>query len=387
MCYFYCVVKVDNLVKVTPIMNTFATETTNSAIDWLRQLADQTQAFQIGEVVPFHRSPSRHDRAGDYRVSITPRGASPLHLILEVKARLNPQIAWESLDRLRSASSDGIPTVYCPVISPRVAGMCREAGVSYFDGNGNAHLEAPGFLVHVESQGRRAKTTRMDDGVDPFASKSSRLTRVLLGSPGTLWQVQTIATQAQISIGLASRIKDALLYQRFLEPVGGRFRVLRPRELLEAWADHYKQPATAVPLYLMGSPSEVEDRVARWSEDRKVGYALTQFSGAWRVAPMVRYQRSTIYLALDPAVTLLDDLINDLGAKRVETGANVSLWPTRDPAVFFGARQKDHMQIVSPVQLYLDLQGQTGRGQEAASEVFAKEIAPTFEQTGGEAGV
>ena len=366
-------------------MNTFATETTNSAIDWLRQLADQTQAFQIGEVVSFHRSPSRHE--WDYRVSIAPLGAPPLHLIIEVKARLNPQIAWESLSHIRSASPDGIPTIYCPVISPRVAGMCREAGVSYFDGHGNAHLEAPGFLVHVESQGRRAKTTRMDDGVDPFASKSSRLTRVLLGSPGTLWQVQTLAKQAQISMGLASRIKDALLYQRFLEPVGGRFRVQRPRELLEAWADHYTPPATIVPLYLMGSPAEVEDRIAKWSTDHHVDYALTQFSGAWRVAPMVRYQRSTIYLALDPAVTLMDDLIHDLGAKRVESGANVSLWLTLDPAVFFGARQKDHMQIVSPVQLYLDLKGQAGRGQEAAGEVFAKEIAPTFEQTRGEAGV
>ena len=155
-----------------------------------------------------------------------------------------------------------------------------------------------------------------------------------------------------------------------------------PRELLETWADHYQPLARAVPLYVMGSSAEVEDRVSQWADVHGVDYALTQFSGSWRVAPMVRCRRSTIYMSLDPAVTLWDDMLAELNAKRVESGANVTLWPTSDSAVFFGTRTINHQRIVSPIELYLDLKGQPGRGQEAAQEVFEKEIAPTFEPGG-----
>ena len=80
---------------------------------------------------------------------------------------------------------------------------------------------------------RESETPRENDADGgwrgSFAPKSSRIARVLLGSPATLWQVQALAKEAQISIGLASRIKDALLYQKFLEPVNGRFRVCAAR--------------------------------------------------------------------------------------------------------------------------------------------------------------
>jgi hypothetical protein len=39
------------------------------------------------------------------------------------------------------------------------------------------------------------------------------------------------------------------------------------------------------------------------------------------------------------------------------------------------------MNVVSPIQLYLDLLQVAGRGEDAASEIMAKEIKPLFEKS------
>lgn len=96
----------------------------------------------------------------------------------------------------------------------------------------------------------------------------------------------------------------------------------------------------------------------------------------------MRYQRSTIYIqgVTDEAWKNL----NTFGhAKRVDSGANVVLWQTYDPAVFLGERPLGDppLKTVSALQLYLDLKQLHGRGEEAAQAVYDAEIAPTFTVT------
>ena len=76
--------------------------------------------------------------------------------------------------------------------------------------------------------------------------------------------------------------------------------------------------------------------------------------------------------------------LNKFGnAKRVDSGANVVLWQTYDPAVFLGERPLGDppLKTVSALQLYLDLKQLHGRGEEAAQAVYDAEIAPTFTAT------
>jgi hypothetical protein len=68
-------------------------------------------------------------------------------------------------------------------------------------------------------------------------------------------------------------------------------------------------------------------------------------------------------------------------AKPVDTGANLFLYPTRDESVFYGMRTLSGMNVVSPIQLYLDLVQAAGRGEDAADEIMAKEIKPLFERS------
>jgi hypothetical protein len=53
----------------------------------------------------------------------------------------------------------------------------------------------------------------------------------------------------------------------------------------------------------------------------------------------------------------------------VASGANVSLLVPYDEGVFFENLEVDGTQLVTPVQIYLDLQNYRNRGQEAAQAI------------------
>jgi hypothetical protein len=87
----------------------------------------------------------------------------------------------------------------------------------------------------------------------------------------------------------------------------------------------------------------------------------------------VRYNRSTIYVE-----SKIEDLANGMDLKPVETGGNVLLLKPYDDGVFQGSRILYDMWVVSPAQLYLDLQSMPGRGEEAAEEVLVRELRPSW---------
>ena len=67
--------------------------------------------------------------------------------------------------------------------------------------------------------------------------------------------------------------------------------------------------------------------------------------------------------------------MEQVGLKEVQSGANVSLIIPYDEGVYYEAREMDSLRIVCPVQLYLDLKGYKGRGEEAAEAVWKQELS------------
>lgn len=66
------------------------------------------------------------------------------------------------------------------------------------------------------------------------------------------------------------------------------------------------------------------------------------------------------------------------GFKEVDSGANVTLLLPYDAGVYYGAKNKEGVRVVSPVQLYLDLIGFRGRGEEAANMLLEEVIKPLW---------
>jgi hypothetical protein len=337
-----------------------------AVLDWFANLGEQTGAFRI----------RRRDAGGDLdgKLSVRPAaGGAAVPVLLEAKQRVTPREVPGIAENARRLFPKATVVLCSPVISPRVAEMCREAGIGYLDSAGNCHIAEPAFFVHVEGRKveRPARST-----ADPFARKSSRIVRVLLSDPVRAWQIQELAREADVSIGLASRIAHVLREEAWAEIRDGLWHVRAPRALLKSWQDRYRLPERRS-LYVMEQPAKVEQRIAQWAASHRSRYALTAFSGAWQVAPMVRHNVMMVYVE-SPGTSRLDALARHLRAKPVDTGANLSLWVPEDDFTFYQARTVQDRIVVSPLQLYLDLSALRGRGEEAAQEILERELEPQW---------
>jgi len=352
-------------------------EATIPVRDWLERLALDTGAFRLASLStePFH--------GPDYIAEIdVPTTKSRLTLIIEVKTRVTPQIAYSAVQLLRkflANSLEGIPLLCAPYISMRSAEICQEEGVSFLDGAGNCLLSGPGLFVRVTGKPNPRPDTRK--AVNPFATKSSRVARTLLSDPKRSWFVKDLAAESGISMGLVSKVKNALIEEALVENREGQLRVRDPHALLEAWASVYEPPAEAVPSYIMARPGRLEEDIAAACDKAGIDYALTGFAAAWRLSPMVRYQQPSVYIKLKRSSISSVTLLSRLGFKPVESGANLVALFTDDPGPLTGAQIIDGLRVVSPLQAYLDLAKKPGRGEEAATSLFEKYIAPEFMKT------
>ena len=350
------------------------------ALAWIKILALQPAGFQVVQAESQGRDGQEpQSRRWDWVIDATARDSTAkIRLLVEVMSRVTPQTALGILARMKVLPEQGVPLLCCPRLSPRLQQLCEEYAVNYLDGAGNCRITAPGLYIERRGLG---KVRQEKPPIDLFATKASRIIRAMLSDPAHGWQVQRLARWDGVgaSLGLASKVKQALVEQGFAVESDRLLYVRNPNDLLKAWVENYRPKIEQFPLYIMGDPQRAEAEIAEWCLSNNARYSLTQFSGAWRAAPAVRYQRSTIY------VQGLDDEawenLNKFGnAKRVDSGANVVLWQTYDPAVFLGERPLGDppLKTVSALQLYLDLRQLHGRGEEAAQAVYDAEIAPKF---------
>jgi hypothetical protein len=340
----------------------------------LRRLAEETGAFTVEDAAMEAEKPESYWRPDAEATLLTDAGTR-LHVKIEAKSRLNPSEAlavFRQLEDLGRRSETTLFLVYSPAISKRVSEMCREKDISYLDGAGNCRIVGPGLFVHVEGRGNVRPDTR--DAVDIFAPKSSRISRILLTDPKKGWQVQGLAKEARISLGLASRTSRALIREAFAEERDGLIYARQPNKLLEAWLERYRKvEIKRVWAYTPSALRDAEGRMEMVCGSRDLKFALTQFAGASLTAPMVRYNSSTAYVE-----RITTDVLTSFGFKSVDSGANVSLWTPYDEFVFYDTRNIEGYNVVSPIQLYLDLAREPGRGSEAAMEIFDRSIKPTW---------
>ncbi len=72
------------------------------------------------------------------------------------------------------------------------------------------------------------------------------------------------------------------------------------------------------------------------------------------------------------AADLAEEAFSELSLKAVKSGGNLLLFIPYDEGVFYGSSRVNEIQIASEIQLYLDLQGFRGRGEEAAEVLYER---------------
>jgi hypothetical protein len=297
-------------------------------------------------------------------------------LAVEVKSSGQPGLirgAAQQLRRLTDSNSRAYPVLGMPYLTARGIGTCREEGIGCIDAAGNCLLSFGNIYIEVRGN-LNAKPARREIK-SLFSPKSSRVARVLLSDVGRWWGVREIAAEAKINPGLVSRLKKQLVVNELAVEEKGSMKA-ESRPLLNAFVDNYSYRRNeAAEFYSLDPPADAEQALVTYCRANTIRCALALFSGAARVAPHVRMNKSFAFVEGD-----LDSIAEGLGWKRVTSGANVMLLAPYDAGVFLFDREIDGLPVVSDVQLYLDLKTYRGRGEEAAGFLFEHCIQPEWQR-------
>jgi hypothetical protein len=301
-------------------------------------------------------------------------------LLIEYKKEGLPGIIRRSAWQLRShrsalATSDVLPVFAAPYISDEGLDVCREEGIGCIDEAGNCLLPLPGAYVEIRGKKNPRPITRPIKSL--FSPKSSRILRALLSDVGRWWQVQELASEAMVSNGLVSRIKQRLLDEEFVSEHDRRIQVRSPRKVISAWAENYTYKRNELnEYYSLDDTSKVEDSIAGWCGENGIRYALGLFSAAARIAPHVRMNKAFIFVDTDPVA-----LAQSLQFKPVSSGPNVMLLRPYDQGVFYNSSESEGLNIVSDIQTYIDLKSYRGRGGEAADFLMEQVLEKQWVQS------
>jgi hypothetical protein len=331
-----------------------------AAIQALQNCLEEIPFLQLMNI-----STSENAPGPDFRMDVRVQNR-PLTILAEYKTSGQPRLAREAAFQIKDWLAKGLGNYgvfTAPYISPEAAAVCKEAGIGYMDLVGNCLLSFE--TVYVQRDGKPNSSVQRRDLRSLYSSKAERILRVLLSRPQQNWKTETLADATQVSFGQVANVKKFLADREWLAPNGGGIRLNNPGAVLDEWAAQYRfNRNQVVDYYALSEVAECEYQLAEACPRQGMRYALTAFSGAARLAPAVRYQRAVVYVDGD-----LDSLTNSLGWKPVTSGANVSLLVPYDEGVFFDNREMDGTQLVTPVQIYLDLQNYRNRGQEAAQAI------------------
>jgi len=300
-------------------------------------------------------------------------------ILVELKTSGQPRIAREAINELiRHRDLPEFENSYAifmaPYISQRTAEICEKEKVGYSDLVGNCRLSFD--TVHVEKKGQPNIFSERRELRSLYSPKASRILRVLLLEPFKQWKIEELAKKADVSIGHVSNVKRLLTEREWVVQREDGFSLYEPTQLLKEWIESYHhsfKKNEAKDFYSFEDISSLEYSVADVFKELNVRYALTGFSGAARFSPFVRYNLVTVYVE-----EVTDKMIKLLNIKQVTSGPNLRLIIPNDTSVFFDSRDIEGVHVASPLQVYLDLTQISGRGEEAAQELFDTQLKPIW---------
>jgi hypothetical protein len=306
----------------------------------------------------------------DYLAKIT-AGDRSWMLVVECKRLGQPREVRTAALQLTAylehlpGNTRGYGLVLAPFISDDSARICAEAGVGYADLAGNARLSFDQVFIETRVADNPFREKRETRSI--FAPRAARVLRVLLQGPLRPWKVAELAATAEVSLGWVSAVRQQLLAREWAVQEQGGLRVAQPSAVLEAWSkadDWGKRTRTHEYSVLYPDPVElaarVRDLLAREAP------IFTQWIAGWLRHPYTTPAVVTAYVKRFPDDALLRE---KLLARRVPNGGTLRLVAPKDEGVWNPSQTLRGFELVSDVQIYLDLAHVGLRGDEQAAEL------------------
>jgi hypothetical protein len=287
-----------------------------------------------------------------------------------------------------------------PYISPEAATLLRQQNIGFADLAGNCFLSFGS--VHIDRSGAHNPFTLARKQRSLFAPKSTQVLFSLLQHPGRSWRTQELATEAGVSLGQISNVKQALLDREWAATDPSGLRIIKPNALLDAWRSAYERRGVERHRYytpLLGDALDSATRqglaaaYARAAGRRDYNNSsffegaipmsigtgtdalLASFSAARWMAPFARTSTTYFY-----ATAAGDSVLRDkLQLVPVDRGENVVIdIPQHDTVFRARVESAPGIWATNPIQTYLDLCTSGERGVEAAEHLRTIKISPAW---------
>jgi hypothetical protein len=308
-------------------------------------------------------------------VFLTNKDNRSKYIIVEIKTLGEPRNARYAIQQLReylSNYNNAYGVMGAPFISSETSRLCKENGIGYIDNAGNCFLSFSDIFIERENFPNPNKERKRHRSV--FSKKASRIVRAMLCKPNRQWRIKELASEADVSLGLTFKVKERLLNLEYAREDKKKVFLVEPQKLLEKWSNYYDFRKNRLhDCYGFGSVREIEQRFTEHCKNKKIQFALSLFSGAALVSPFARYTRGFAYAQED-----VEHIIDDLDLKKVDSGANFTLMEPYDDGIFYNKQEVKGSIVVCDIQLYIDLVGYKGRGEDAAQFLFEQIIKPKW---------
>jgi len=292
-----------------------------------------------------------------------------------VKAVAHPKQVRQAIWELSKHSSRGgaarsiYPLLIAPFISQASAQICDEAQIGYLDLSGNCDLHFGGIWIHLEKKENKYKEPRSIKNL--YSSKSSRILRLLLQGPLVGHKVEDLAREADVSLGLVSKVRRHLLDQELAKKTPEGICIKSASQILSGWllADDLEDRTESREYALLEiDPLAIAQNLSKLLDDNSIPHAYTQWFAGWLRAPHVIPPVISAYVKVFPDEGLLKSKLN---ASRVGARAGrLCLLKDKDfKGVTLGGQTIKEFPLVSDIQIYLDLLDAGQHGSEQAQKL------------------
>lgn len=294
---------------------------------------------------------------------------SRVPVAVEFRQRASAAAAWQLVEYSREN-----PRQHYMLVAEETTDEARrileEHGIAVVDGLGNAHIELPGLLFHVEGQRRGKRSSAA--AAARLAGKAGVAAQALLLDPQREWRVSDLAEQAGVSVGLAHRVLSRLQYEGVVESVGAGpnrvRRVANPRALLDLWAEeNTDRPRRSRGFLLAQSPEQLLENLGAALTAAGIDYALTGSAGARLVGPLVTAVPVVSVWTREKEAS--DRLFDVVHGESTSEGHNVTFLQAKNDVALAFRHRVGELWVANRFRLYVDLREDPRRGWEQAENL------------------
>ena len=188
------------------------------------------------------------------------------------------------------------------------------------------------------------------------------------------WGIRELARSIGLDAGFVSRVSKELEHRNYLSREDSKIKLQEPDIILKDWIHEYDYRKNNQLEYfcLSKGSDEIINKIKKIKVPDNIKYALGFHAGANLISPYAVYNEVHIYIS---DMGDLEWFKKNLELREVRDGANVILLhPFYKNSVFYDIQKVKNLNVVSDIQLYLDLYKYPLRGIEQAEHIYQNRL-------------